>query len=138
MLRVDISEPSVRCFFMCGASRKNNWCKIAEAFMQVNGFVQGRERSVGIATSYRLDGPGIESWWRRHFPHPSRPALCPTQPPIQWVPCISRGQSGRGVALNTHFPSSAEVRERVELYLYSPHRRAIVACSRGNFTFTFT
>jgi hypothetical protein len=26
----------------------------------------------------------------------------------------------RGVALNTHLPSSAEVRERVQLYLYSP------------------
>ena len=31
-----------------------------------------RDRSVGIATSYGLDGPGIESRWRRDFPHPSR------------------------------------------------------------------
>ena len=34
----------------------------------------GRDTSVGIATRYRLDGPGIESRWWRDFPHPSRPA----------------------------------------------------------------
>jgi hypothetical protein len=38
---------------------------------------------VGIATGYGLDGPGIESWWGRNFPHLSRPALGPTQPPAQ-------------------------------------------------------
>jgi hypothetical protein len=47
---------------------------------------EGRDSAVGIATGYGLDGPGIESWWGRDFPHPSRPALGPTQPPIQWVP----------------------------------------------------
>ena len=33
----------------------------------------GRDSSVGIATRYGLDGPGIESRWGRDFPHPSRP-----------------------------------------------------------------
>ena len=47
--------------------------------------------SVGIATRYGLDGAGIESRWGRHFPHLSRPALGPTQPPVQWVPGLSRG-----------------------------------------------
>ena len=45
----------------------------------------GRDSSVDIATRYGLDGPGIESWWGRVFPHPSRTALGPTQPPIQWA-----------------------------------------------------
>ena len=34
-----------------------------------------RDRSVGIATLYGQDGPGIESLWRRDLPHLSRPAL---------------------------------------------------------------
>ena len=34
--------------------------------------------------------------------HPFRPALRPTQPPIQRVPCLSRGLSGRIVALTAH------------------------------------
>jgi hypothetical protein len=50
----------------------------------------GWDSSVGIATRYGLNGPGIESRWGRDFSHPSRPALGPTQPPIQWVPSLSR------------------------------------------------
>jgi hypothetical protein len=37
-------------------------------------FLLRHDSSVGIATGYRLDGPGIESWWRRNFPHTSGPA----------------------------------------------------------------
>ena len=71
----------------------------------------GRNSSVGIATSYGLDGPGIESRWGRDFPHLSRLALGPTQPPVQWVPGLSRGYSGRGVVLTTHPHLSAKVKK---------------------------
>jgi hypothetical protein len=54
-------------------------------------FGRGRDISVGIATDYGLDGPGIKSWWGRDFLHMSRPALGPTQSPVQWVPGLSRG-----------------------------------------------
>jgi hypothetical protein len=51
----------------------------------------GPGSSVSIATGFGLDGSGIESWWGRDFPYLSRPALGPTQPPVQWVPGLSLG-----------------------------------------------
>ena len=33
----------------------------------------GRDSSVDIVTRYGLDGPGIESRWKRDFPQRSRP-----------------------------------------------------------------
>ena len=51
----------------------------------------GRDSAVGIATRYGLDGPGIESRWGQDFSNPFRPALVPTQPPVQWIPGLSRG-----------------------------------------------
>jgi len=52
--------------------------------------------SVGIAIGYGLDGPGVESRWRRDFPHLFRPTLGPIQPPVQWVPGLSRGWRAAG------------------------------------------
>jgi hypothetical protein len=82
--------------------------------------ISGPGSVVGIATAYGLDGPGIESRRGRDFPHPFRPALRPTQPPVQWVPGLSRGKVRPGRDADPSPPSSAEVKYRVELYLYSP------------------
>jgi len=82
---------------------------------------RGPGSSVGIATGYRLDGPGIESRWGRDFPYLSRPTLGPTQPPVQWVPGLSGGKERPGRDADPSPPSSAVGQERVELYLYSPY-----------------
>jgi hypothetical protein len=58
--------------------------------------------AVGHATCYGMDGPGIESRWRRCFPHSSRLVLGPTQSPVQWAPGLFRRYSGRGVVLTTN------------------------------------
>jgi hypothetical protein len=77
------------------------------------------ESALGIATRYGLDVPGIESRWGRDILQPSRPALGFTQPPIKWVLCLPGvKRPGRGV--DHPSPSSARVKERVEIYLYSP------------------
>ena len=52
--------------------------------------------SVGIATEYGLDGPGSNPGGDEIF-RLSRPALGPTQAPVQLVPGLSRG-----VLLTTH------------------------------------
>ena len=56
----------------------------------------GRDRSVGRATRYRLDGLRIESRWERDFPHHSISALGSTQSPVQRVPGPFAGDKAAG------------------------------------------
>jgi hypothetical protein len=68
-----------------GKSSSQGSSEILKTFVLLQNLHVGRDSSVGIATRYRLDGPGIESRWGRDFPHPPTLALRPTQTPIQWV-----------------------------------------------------
>jgi len=81
-------------------------------------WLRGRDSSVGIATRYGLEGPRIECLWGRDFPHPSRPTLGPTQPPIKWVPGLLHGSKAARGWRWPPIPSSDEVKERVDIYLY--------------------
>ena len=73
----------------------------------------GLDSSVGTATRYGLDDPGIESRCGRDFPH--SPSLLQNRYRLSF---LGVKRPGRGV--NHRPPSSAEVKERVELYIYFP------------------
>jgi hypothetical protein len=63
-------------------------------------------------------GQGLEIFL---FTTASRPALQPTQPPIQWIPgALSLGLKLQGREAYHSSPSSTEVKECVDLYLHSP------------------
>jgi len=96
----------------------------------------GRESLVGIATRYELDGPRIEFRWGGEIfrTRPDRP----WGPPsllynAYWVSFPGVKRPGHGV--DHPPPSSVEVKERVELYLYYPSRPSWPVLGR---TFTFT
>ena len=74
----------------------------------------GRDGSVGIATGYKLDGPGIESRCGRGFPYPCRPALGSNQPHTQWVTGLFPGIKAAGAWRWPLTSSSAEIQEIVE------------------------
>jgi hypothetical protein len=76
--------------------------------------------SVGIATGYGLDGPGIESRWGRDFLHLSRPALGPTQPSVQSVLLFPGGRKRPRRDADPSPLLLPRSKNRVELYLYYP------------------
>ena len=88
---------------------------------------------VCIATSYGLDGPGIESRWERDFPDLSRPALRPTQPPVKWVPGLSRGKKRPERDADPSSPSSAVV---MKGYSYTSNRpTGRTACTEPQYMY---
>ena len=82
-----LSVTSIICLALKCSSRPNFW---TYNFPSDYTWISGSGSSVGIATGYGLDGPGIESRWGRDFPHLSKPVLGPKQPPVQWVTWLSR------------------------------------------------
>jgi hypothetical protein len=108
--------------------------------------LKSRDGSVGIALGYGLDDRGS----RVRFPalagnfslhHRAQNGPGATQLPVQWVPdVLSLGIKRLGRDAEHSPPSNAEVKEWVELYLYSsntPSWRGAQLKHRDNFTFYY-
>ena len=80
----------------------------------------GRDSSIDISTIYGPDGPGSESRWGPRFSAPIQagPGAHPSSYKMGTGSTPGVKPPGRGV--NHPLPSSSEVKERLELYLY-PH-----------------
>jgi hypothetical protein len=78
---------------------------------------------VGIATGYGLDDQGVGvrvPIWSRIFSKSSRPALGPTQPPIQWIPgALSPGVKRPGREAD-HWPLSSADVKKMWIYTSAP------------------
>jgi len=83
-------------------------------------YVGSRYSVVGIATCYRLENPGIESRWGTRFSPPVQtgPGAHPPSYTIGTGSFPGVKRPGRG--FDRPPSSSAEVKERVEPYLYYP------------------
>jgi len=82
---------------------------------------RGRDSLVGIAIRYGLGGSGIEFRWGEEIlrSRQDRPWIHTASYSIDSGPFPEVKRPGRGVE-DEPTPSSFEVRERLELFLYSP------------------
>ena len=98
----------IHCGIFNSLSLKNslNWkCKEWVFKFFISSFSEPGS-SVGIATDYGLEDPGSNPGGDEIF-RPSRP----TQPPVKWVPCLSRGKVRPGRTADHSPTSSAAVME---------------------------
>ena len=91
-------QPAVSCYtdWATGPTDTVKYESVSQEITEALWGLCGPGSSVGKATGYGLDGPGIESRLGWDFPHLSRPALRTTQPPVKWVPGVSRGKERPG------------------------------------------
>jgi len=91
--------------------------------VEESGWASGPGKRSRYSDLLRAGRSGDRIPWGRDLPHLSRPALRPTQTPLQWVRDLSGGKVAGAWRLPPT-PSSAEVKESVELYPYSPSGRS--------------
>jgi len=104
---LSINTPGLYSMWRC----LGGW--ISSHYHQMTTSKVGQQSSVSIANSYRVADPQSESWWGWEFPHLSRPAIGPTQPPVKWTPGLSHsGKMARAWSWPSTSPSSKGSRKR--------------------------
>jgi len=81
-----------------------------------------RDSIVSMVTRYGLDGPGIESRWGARYSAPVQTGSEAQPASYTMGTRVFPGGKVAGAWRWPPTPSSSEVKERVELYLYSPSR----------------
>ena len=109
----------------------------AVLFSSQHEYNGGRDGSVGIATRYGLDGPGIESLWAARFSAPVQ-----TFPGVHPASCTMGTGSFQGVKRPgrgaDHPPPSKCRGLKLGRAIPLPTLRVLVACIRGTFTYLLT
>ena len=116
-------------------------CDDVLLFVHLYTQVQRSGSSVGIATGYGLDDSGIESRWRRYFPHKTvlgaHPAFC-----TMGTGSFPGVKGGRVVTLTPYpllVPWSWKGIAIPLLLLWAVRPvQSLSACTKVTFTFTFT
>jgi hypothetical protein len=123
-------QPDYKIGWTCSTYR-GNWLKISVGIPRTKGSLGKNTHTERMILKWIWDkGWKIVVLWfdsRRGlgiflFTTASRTALGPTQPPIQWVRgALFLGIKRPGREADNSPPSSAEVKECVQLYLHSPN-----------------
>jgi hypothetical protein len=109
--------------FMATTNVGSTWYHVFTVFSYTLVGRVAKSVSVGIATGYELDGPGIESRWRARFSAPvqtgpwTHPASC-----TMGTGSFPGVEFGRGVTLTPHPLLVPRSKNRLEVYLYFPGR----------------
>jgi hypothetical protein len=117
---------------------KDTSCYLPIAYIRYVGRVAQSAQRLATGWTFRGSNPG----GRQNFPHLSRPALGPIQPPVQWVPSDSRVQSTPGRDADPSpllVPWSWKGRAIPLLPLWAVRSvQSLSACTRVHFTVLFT
>ena len=126
-------------------NKSGELCRLSDYIFTVAPNVLGssvwksRDNSVGIATRYGLDSPGIETQWGEIFRTCADRPGDHTAPSIMGTGSFSGTKSGRGVTLTPHpllVPSSRKGRAIPLLPIWAVRPvQGLSACTRLHFNF---
>ena len=108
----DQKDPYISCSKLSNKNRSKN-----RSATSIHTW--SRYSSVGITTSYGFDGPGIESRLGARFSAPVQTGSEAHPASYTMGTGSFQGIKRTGCGVDHSHPSSAKVKERVELYLYS-------------------